>query len=186
MNQEKLNLFLKDVERMHQEIGDENVKSHICKEFKNIKEKYIVKKEKSKKNIFEEVEKKMKSSQGETPELILIDVDEFKKPCNDDVRVERLKAVNKKLKFSENESLVVSSLKGYLLFTHKEAIGAKNFIKFLNDMNENYDYAMFLIKLYKLVKKYKNLHRCKLPVRFFKANYTIIKQICQNNSKDWE
>ena len=86
----------------------------------------------------------------------------------------------------EGESLLISSLKGYLLMKHRDAIGVKNFPKFLADTNENYHYALFLIKFHKLVNKYKQLQRCKLPVRYFKEKYPMIKQICQNNAEDWE
>ena len=125
-------------------------------------------------------------SRRETSEVIPINLEEFKKNCNNEIRIQRIELVNKKLKFMEGEPLMISSLKGYLLFQHKKAIGTKNFIQFLADTNENYDYSTFLIKFYKLLNKYKNLQKCKLPVRFFKTKFTVIKEICIKNPKDWE
>ena len=185
MNKQKLDLFVKDIENLHNKLDNIDIKNYLCTEFKNIKEKHLVKKEESK-NVYEEVEKMLYKSLGEASVLVPINIGEIKSDCNDNVRVERLELVDKKLKSMGGESLLISALKGYLLFKHKNAIGVKDFNKFLDDTEENYDYCNFLIKLHRLVNKYKNLQRCKLPVRFFKTKFVIIKQICCNNPKDWE
>ena len=186
MNKKELNLFITDIEALHEKVDDENIKSYLCTEFENIKKKHILKNAGSRLNIYKEVEKMLYNNRRETPEVVPINIKEFKEQCDDNVRIERLELVTKKLKFTEGESLLISSLKGHLLLQHKQAIGVKGFIKFLSDTNENYDYCMFLIKLHKLVNKYKNLLCCKLPVRFFKRYYTMIKQICHDNSEEWE
>ena len=128
----------------------------------------------------------MYDNRREASAVIPIELEEFKTQSDNTVRIQRIELVNKKLKFMEGEPLAISSLKGYLLFQHKKAIGVRNFVEFLTDTGENYDYSCFLIKLHKLTTKYKNLQHCKLPVRFFKTKFVIIKEICLNNPKDWE
>ena len=175
-----------DMEKMLESVNDKDIKDHLSAEFKIIKEKYLQQKEKQKLDIYEEVKKMMYDSRRETSEVVQVNLQEFETQCNNDTRIQRIKVVNKKLKFMEGEPLVISSLKGYLLFQHKKAIGTKDFIQFLADTGENYDYCTFLIKFYKLLQKYKNLQNCKLPVRFFKAKFAVVKEVCMDNAKDWE
>ena len=165
MNQAKLNLFLHDVDKLHNKIADSDIKSQLNEEFKSIKDKYVIKKEKSKVNRYEETEKKLKTSQGETTtNIISINIEAYKSPCDDKMLVERLKHLNEKIKYIPNDPLIYSTLKGFLLHRKKESMGPTPFIKFLDDNDENYDYVLFLIKLYKLFEKYKGLCRCRLPV----------------------
>ena len=165
-------------------MDDNDIKNHLCTGFETIKKKHIP--EKAKPNIYTEVEKMLYSNRREKTEVITVNMDEYKAPCDDNTRVQRIDSVNQKLKHMEGEPLLISCLKGYLMFHHKKAIGVKNFITFLEDTNENYDYTSFLIRLYKLVEKYKGLRCCKLSVRFLKSKFVIIKEICRNNAKDWE
>ena len=186
MDQKKFNLFLHDVEKLHNKVTDSHIKAMLNEEFKNIKESYIIKKKENKINIYEEVEKKLKTSLGEaTTNIISINIEEYRSPCEDHVLVERLKYINEKIKYISNDPLIYSTLKGFLLFRKKESMGPSLFIKFLDDVGESYDYVLFLIKLYKLFDKYKRLCRCRLPVGFFKKHYPLIKQICKNNSDEW-
>ena len=186
MNKQKLNAFIIDVDNLHKAVNDNDIKNHLCTEFQRIKKKHIAEKEKSKPNVYDEVEKIMYNSRKEKAEVITVNMDEYKATCDNNTRVQRIELVNKKLQHMEGEPLMISYLKGYLLFCHKDKIGIKNFVEFLANTNENYDYSTFLIKLYKLVDKYKGLQCCKLPVRFFKSKFSIIKQICINNSSDWK
>ena len=186
MNKQKLNAFIIDVDNLHKAVNDNDIKNHLCTEFQRIKKKHIAEKEKSKPNVYDEVEKIMYNSRKEKAEVITVNMDEYKATCDNNTRVQRIELVNQKLQHMEGEPLMISYLKGYLLFCHKNAIGIKNFVEFLANTNENYDYSTFLIKLYKLVDKYKGLQCCKLPVRFFKSKFSIIRQICINNSSDWE
>ena len=171
---------------MHEKVSDVNIKNELCREFETIKEKHFLKTEKNKQNVYEEVQKIMYTSRGETTEFIPIDIEKFKSKCEDTVRAERIKLVNQKLKNMEGEPLMVSSLKGFLLYRHKESIKVKNFYDYCSNTGENYDYCLFLIRLYKLLQKYKKLQSCRLPVRFFRSKFTIIKEICCNNPTDWE
>ena len=185
MNAQKLNLFMKEIEKMHSEVDDEGIKAHLHAKFVDIKEKYLVRKEK-RKNDYEEIEKKLKESLRDMPEVVTINTEEMKSQCDNSTRAERLNLINRKIKFMEGEPLLISSLKGFLLMKHRDALGITLFYKFLVDTRENYHYTLFLIKLHKLVNKYKQLQRCKLPVRYFKEKYPMIKQICQNNPEEWE
>ena len=185
MNAQKLNFFVNDIENLHNEVSDVDIKAHLHAKFADIKEKYLIRKEKNK-NDHEEVEKKLKTSLREMPELVEINIGEIKSQCDNNTRAERLSLINRKIKFMEGEGLLISSLKGFLLMKHRDAIGIKPFYKFLADTRENYHYSLFLIKLYKLLNNYKQLQRCKLPVRYFKEKYPMIKQICQNNPEEWE
>ena len=58
MNQKKLDSFISDIEKMFENVGDENSKIYIQTEFKSLKEKHIEKKEINKQNVYEEVKKK--------------------------------------------------------------------------------------------------------------------------------
>ena len=167
-----------DIEKLLKSVNDENIKNDLCAGLQE--------KEKKKTNVYEEVQKMMYDNRRETAEVIPIDIEEFKKKCNDDVRVKRIESVNQKLKHMEGEPLAISSLKGFLLSQHKKAIGVKNFYDFCRDTGENHDYSLFLIRLYKLMQKYKKLQCCRLPVRFFKAKLAVVKEVCVNNPKDWE
>ena len=186
MNKQKINALLMDVENLHKSVEDEAIKEHLHTEFQKIKEKHIPEKEKPKQNIYDEVHKLMYNSRRERVEVIPVDVEQFGAPCDDKTRTKRIESVNKKLENIEGEPMMISLLKGQLLFDHKRSIGVKNFIKFLEDTGEKYDYSTFLIKFYKLTEKYKLLKCCKLPVRLFKAKFAIIKDVCNNNPKDWE
>ena len=157
MNKQNLNSFIMDIEKMHKAVNNDEIKSHLCTQFQNIKEKHLPEKEKSKPNIYEEVKKMLYNSRGETAEVVAVDIEKFKTKCDDSIRVERIKLVNQKLKNIEGEPLMISSLKGYLLFQHKNAIGVKKFYEFFSDTEENHDYALFLIRFYKLMQKYKKL-----------------------------
>ena len=186
MNKQKINAFLMDIENLHKSVEDEVIKGRLCTEFQKIKEKHIPEKEKPKSSVYDEVYKVLYKSRREKVEVIPVDVEQFGAPCDDKTRVQRIEKVNKKLENMEGEPFLISLLKGQLLLNHKRAIGIKNFIKFLEDTSQNYDYNTFLIKLYKLAEKYKQLKCCKLSVRFFKSKFVIIKEICINNAKDWE
>ena len=186
MNKKKLNGFIMDIEALHKSVEDKVIKEHLCIEFEKIKKKHLHEKEKPKLNLYDEVEKMMYENRRERVEVIPVNMEEFGAPCDNNTRAKRIESVNKKLENMEGEPLLISLLKGQLLCNHKRAIGIKAFIKFLADSGENYDYATFLIKFYKLAEKYKGLKRCKLSVRFIKAKFAIIKEICINNSKDWE
>ena len=175
-----------DIEKLLKSVNDENIKNELCAGFQNIKGNHLQEKEKSKLNLYDEVQKMMYNNRRERVEVIPVNVEEFRAPCDDNTRARRIELVNQKLENMEGEPLLISLLKGQLLFNHKRAIKIKNFIKFLADTGENYDYSTFLIKFYKLADRYKGLKRCKLPVRFIKAKFAIIKEICINNSKDWE
>ena len=128
----------------------------------------------------------MYNSRRETVEVVPVNIEKFKEKCENDIRVERIRLVNQKLKNMEGEPLMISCLKGHLLFKHKESIGVKNFYDFCSDTRENVDYALFLIRLYKLMEKYKQLKYCRMAVRFFRSKFTIIKDICCKNPTDWE
>ena len=187
MNQKKIEMFITEIEKIHEKVSDVQIKNELCRDFKTLKEKHFPQKETSKKSIYEEVEKKLYNSRGETAEVVPIDIEKFKSKCEDSVRAERIKLVNQKLKNIEGgEPLMISSLKGYLLLNHKDSIGVTNFFKYCSDTKENHDYALFLIRLYKLLDKYKKLQCCKLSVRFFRSRFTVIKEICINNPADWE
>ena len=186
MNKKKLNTFITDIEKMHEKVSDAEIKSELCKEFERIKEKHFPRKETTRQNVYEKVEKLMYNSRGETTEVVPIDIENFKSKCEDNVRVERIRLVNQKLKNMEGEPLMISCLKGYLFLKHKNSIGAKNFHQFCSNTSENHDYSLFLIRLHKLLQKYKKLQSCRLPVRFFRSKFTIIKEICCNNLTDWE
>ena len=58
MNKKELDLFITDIEALHEKVDDENIKNELCTEFQNIKKKHIVKNAGSKLNTYEEVEKK--------------------------------------------------------------------------------------------------------------------------------
>ena len=186
MNKQKFSSFIMDIEKMHGEVSDDAIKLQLSNEFKIIKEKHFPKKETNKHNIYEDVKKALYNNIRETVEVVPVDVVEFKSKCDDDVRVERIRLVNQKLQNMEGELLMISCLKGYLLSNHKKSIGAKNFYEFCSNTNENHDYSLFLIRLYKLLEKYKKLQCCRLAVRFFRSKFTIIKEICNNNPEDWE
>ena len=186
MNQKKLNSFISDVEKMHEKVSDVEIRNELCRELQCLKEKHFPKKETNKQNVYEEVQKIMYSSRGETTEVIPIDIEAFKAPCDDKTRIQQIELVNKKLKHMEGEPLMVSFLKGYLFFKHKESIGAKQFYDFCSDAKENFDYALFLIRFYKLMQKYKKLQCCRMAVRFFRSKFTVIKEVCINNLADWE
>ena len=151
-----------------------------------MREKHFPKTEKSKQNIYEEVQKILYASRGETTEAIPIDIEAFKAPCDDKTRIQRIELVNQKLKNIEGEPLMISCLKGHLLMKHKKSIGVKNFYDYCGNTGENNDYCLFLIRLCKLLQEYKKLQCCRLPVRFFRSKFTVIKEICINNSQDWE
>ena len=186
MSKQNINSFIIDIEKLINSVNDKDIKEHLSKEFENLKERHFPEKEKKKINVYEEIKKLMYDNRGETAEVVPIDMEEFKTVCNDNVRIKRINLVNQKIKHMEGEPIMIAYLKGYLLKKHKDAIGVKNFITFLADTNENYDYSTFLIKLYKLIEKYKGLQRCRISVRVFKAKFAIIKEICNNNPKDWE
>ena len=186
MNKKELDLFIMDIEALHEKVNDGNIKNELSTEFQNIKKKHLPEKVKSKQNVYEETQKMLYNNRGESAESVAVDIEKFKTKCNDTVRVERIKLVNQKLKNMEGEPLMISCLKGYLLMNHKNAIGVKNFYDFCSDAGENHDYALFLIRFYKLMQKYKKLQCCRLPVRFFRSKFTVIKEICCNNPKDWE
>ena len=90
----------------------------------------------------------------EGPEAISISISDYQTECDEKVRKERIKTLNKKLKHIESESLIFSCLKGCLLWRHKNALGHKDFITFWGKTDERYDYVLFLIKLYKLFGLY--------------------------------
>ena len=187
MNKQRINALLMDIESLHKSVEDKAIKEHLSTEFEKIKKKHLpAEKEKPKTNVYDEVHKLLYNSRREKVEVIPVDMEQFGSPCDDKTRAKRLESVNKKLENIEGEPMIVSLLKGQLLFDHKRSIGVKNFIKFLEDTGEKYDYSTFLIKFYKLTEKYKLLKCCKLPVRLFKAKFAIIKDVCNNNSKDWE
>ena len=175
-----------DIENLHKKVNDENIKNELCAGFQNIKEKHLQEKEKSKHNVYEEVQKMMYDKRRETSEVIPINLQEFKTQCDNDVRRRRIELVNKNLKHMEGEPLMIYCLKGHLLLQHKKAIGVKNFYDFCKDTGENHDYALFLIRFNKLLLKYKKLQCCRLPIRFFRYKFTLVKEVCVNNPKDWE
>ena len=185
MNKKELHLFITDIEALHEKVKDKDTRNELNIKFTSIKEEHI-KKEKSKQNVHEETQKMLYNSRGESVEVVAVDIEEFKRECNDTTRVERITQVNQKLKTMEGEPLKISCLKGYLLMEHKNAIGVKKFYDFCSTAGENYGYSLFLIRLYKLTQKYKQLKCCKLPVRFFRQRFPFVKEICLSNSKDWE
>ena len=186
MNKQKINAFLMDVDNLHKSVEDEVIKEHLCTEFGKIKKKHFQEKEKPKLNVYDEVHKLLYNSRREKVEVVPVDVEQFGAPCDDNTRARRIELVNRKLENMEGEPFIISLLKGQLLSHHKRSIGVKNFITFLEDTGQNYDYNTFLIKLYKLTEKYKQLKYCKLPVRFFKSKFALVKEVCNNNPKDWE
>ena len=187
MNKQKINAFLMDVENLHKSVEDEAIKEHLHTEFQKIKEKHLpAEKEKNKTNVYDEVHKLLYNSRREEVEVIPVDVGKFGAPCDDKTRVQQIESVNKKLENIEGEPMMVSLLKGQLLFDHKRSIGVKNFITFLKDTGEKYDYCTFLVKFYKLVEKYKQLKCCRLSVRFVKSKFALVKEVVNNNPKDWE
>ena len=142
MNQQKLQLFICDIEKLHDGIISDDIKSNLCNEFNLIKEKYVLEKEtKSLWKRYEEIEKKLKSTQRERegPEAIPIDIVDYRTECKEEVLKERIKKINKKLKNIESESLIFSCLKGFLLWRHKKALGHKDFLTFLDKTDERYD-----------------------------------------------
>ena len=175
-----------DIENLCKSVEDEVIRENLCTEFEKIKKKHIPEKEKPKPNVYDEVHKLLYNSRREKVEVIPVDVEQFGTPCDDNTRAQRIELINKKLENMEGEPFLISILKGRLLSHHKRSIGVKNFITFLKDTGENYDYSTFLIKLFKLAEKYKQLKCCKLPVRFFKSKFALVKEICKNNPKDWE
>ena len=65
-------------------------------------------------------------------------------------------------------------------------ISRKGFHKFVRDISYNVDYCRFLIKFYKILNTFKKLQNVDLPIRYFKANYVIIKDIYKDNPKEWK
>ena len=57
MNQKKLQMFINAIEKMHENLGDENAKLYLCNEFKSLKEKHFQKKETNKQNVYEDLKK---------------------------------------------------------------------------------------------------------------------------------
>ena len=78
MNKKDLYLFITDIEALYNDVNDKDIKLHLCKEFQNIKEKHIVKNARSKQNTYEEVEKMLYNNRRETPEVVSINIEEFK------------------------------------------------------------------------------------------------------------
>ena len=47
-------------------------------------------------------------------------------------------------------------------------------------------WSIFLRKVYKLIFKYSELQFCTVSLRFFRSNFTIIKEICECNKDRWK
>ena len=162
------------------------MKEYIEVKREDLKDCFEIKKEerKAREDKYEMVEKRLKESINpiNTREIDTL-VDDGATTIEQ--KIKRIKFLSQKLNCVKLLPLEYAVAQGNIFASVKKD-GRKEYSKFIKDVNFTISYANFLINLAKLINKYKILGKCNLPIRFFKQNFALIKDICKENKDDWK
>ena len=192
MNQQEFSNLQGDIKQIFNNVKMQHpaTKELLDKNERELIEKYFVKKQnvkKAKKDRHEEVKKLLLSRLKEPQEHVTVnDEDNMVDKKNSlKEKKENVKNLIKAINYSKTMGIRYNFLLGNILKQIQDG-GRKKFYDFVEDISYNADYCRFLVKFYKLLNMYNKLQNINLPIRYFKTNYTIIKDICQDNQAEWK
>ena len=93
--------------------------------------------------------------------------------------------------YEEYEDIIRTKKKGVICITyHQEKVFKKfkdkeKFIKLVNEFKVHKTTIIFKINIYKLCEKYPKLMKSSIGLGFLKNHYKNIKQICEENLKEF-
>ena len=191
MNQKEVFSLQQDITKIFNEVKLKHPSTEeILKEKEQkLKEKYFSKQneKKDKKDRYEEIKKFMVRRLGEPQQNVTVnneeDLTNKDKPI--EVKIENAKNLIKAINFSKTVGIRYNFLLGDILYQIQND-NKKMYRDFVKNIDYNADYCRFLIKFYKLLSVYKKLQHINLPLRYFKTNYFIIKDICKENQEEWK
>lgn len=192
MNQQQVVNLQRDIEKVFNEVKSSHpeTKELINKNEQELKKKYFSNKQSIKekqKDRYEEVKKLLQSHLREPRENVVVtnESELVNKNKTIEEKKENAKNLVKAINFSKNVGVRYSFLLGNILSQIYNK-GIKDFHEFIKDISYNADYCRFLVKFYKLLNMYGKLQNTDLPIRFFKTNYIIIKDICKGDEAKWK
>ena len=100
--------------------------------------------------------------------------------------IESVNLLSKVIGNSRKKIIYYSALQGGLLKSVKETTTAGSFASLLALTQLSNSHAYFLVKSSDLMLQYPKLLHCELPLRFFRQNLNVVKQVCENEPDKWQ
>ena len=176
----ELEISLKRIKQKHPE-----AERDVNQEHEKLLEKFpelLGKNKKCKRDPFEEVKSRLTKCQKITGKSC--GVVSFREVVDEIDRKNYVIELGVAIKNNGITSLRYSFEQGRHLSFVKQNNDAKSYKVFVEKVGLSLDYSNFLIKLYKFICNFKVLYDCILPVRFFKKNFVIIKQVCLESPEE--
>ena len=134
----------------------------------------------------EKLTKVLKSSIGMTPLNTTYDGLMEEQAMSTVDLIALLKKLNQAISTCQKKGMQYAVRQGLLLKQAKKVLQKASFKRLREACNYSVCYVYFLIALHELCVDFPRLQYCNVPIRTFKSNLKVVKQICEEDSTFWK